>query len=387
MTATPPAPRRQFDLIVIGAGPAGAAAAKVAADSGLAVALVDKRRFPRHKLCGGGITGRALAHYKRIFGNSLPDVPLVRCDTISFQAFGQDLGLTQNVSPLHLAMRLALDQHLVDCALHSGAHDFTGQDGTVDPDAPVVHLPDRELAAPIIIACDGVNSPTARRLFGQPFDRNEIGFALEVESPLVDDSPVRIDFGAADWGYGWRFPKTSGTTIGVGGVLSRNADMKGALSKYLDRLGADPALPVKGQFLPFGAFRKTPGKGRVLLAGDAAGLVDPITGEGIGHALHSGELAALAAVRALDAKTPERALADYCRSLAPIHRGLGQARMLRMIMFHGRLRPTFIKSFQSSRSLRGEYFRMMAGDIEYSDLMRHVAKRMPGFAMRAMLRI
>lgn len=375
----------KFDLIVIGAGPAGAACARTAAKAGLAVALVDKKRFPRNKLCGGGLTGRAVGHYARIFDRPLPDIPLTRRDRFRFFAFGEDLGGGEEAPPIHLIMRRDFDAALVADALSAGAQDFTGQTGTLDPKEPAIDLPGVRLSAPLIVAADGVNSPTARLLFGEAFDRERIGFALEVEQPGdASEVPLRIDFGAADWGYGWQFPKTGGTTIGVGGVMARNADMKAALQHYLDTLGVDEDLPVKGQFLPFGAFRSTPGAGRILLAGDAAGLVDPITGEGIAHALNSGELAALAAVHALAAGQPDQALRHYRHALRPIHAGLRQARILRQLMFRERLRPAFISGFRRSRSLRGEYLRLLAGETEYGEIMRAMALRMPGFAWRAL---
>lgn len=380
-----PAGAQPYDLIVLGAGPAGSSAAITAARHGLRVALVDKKRFPRDKLCGGGLTGRAIGHYRRIFGANLPDIPLERRSDIAFHAFGEDLGTSHDAPPLHLAMRRDLDLHLVALALKAGAHDFTGRIATLDPDTPKVQIADTSLTAPLIVAADGVNSPTAKALFGEAFDREHIGFALEVEQPEADaDRPLRIDFGAADWGYGWQFPKTNGTTIGVGGVMSRNADMKAHLAQYLATLGADPALPVKGQFLPFGAFRAVPGRGRILLAGDAAGLVDPITGEGIAHAFHSGELAALAAIDAIKAGSPDNALAHYTRALAPIHSGLRHAGRLRHLMFQPSLRPAFIRSFRRSRSLRREYLRLLAGETEYGPLMRQMLFRMPGFALRAL---
>lgn len=375
----------RFDLIVLGAGPAGASAALTAAQSGLRVALVDKARFPRDKLCGGGLTGRAITLYSRIYGEPLPPVPLERRDSFAFHAFGQDLGESKDAPPLHLCMRFELDAALVRAALDRGAVDFTGCAGKLDPDGPAVDMSDRRLEAPFLIAADGVNSATARTLFGSSFDKDRIGFALEVERPGADpDRPLRIDFGAADWGYGWQFPKASGTTIGVGGVLARNNDMKAALQRYMDVLDVPDTLTVKGQFLPFGDFRSTPGKGRILLAGDAAGLVDPITGEGIAHALDSGALAAKAVQQALTVGTPEAALSLYKQSLRPIHRGLRHARLLRNLMFRPSLRPAFVRSFRNSRTLRSEYLRLMAGETEYGALMQKMIARLPGFAWRAM---
>ena len=384
MTTAAARPTGQFDVIVLGAGPAGASAAVTAAQSGLSVALVDKALFPRDKLCGGGLTGRAISNFARVFGDALPSIPLERRDNFSFHAFGQDLGPSKDAPPLHLCMRFELDAALVAKAFESGAADFTGQAATLDPGGPAVDLPDQRLEAPLLIAADGVNSPTARALFGSAFDKARIGFALEVERPgVAPDRPLRIDFGAADWGYGWQFPKTRGTTIGVGGVLARNEDMKSALRRYLDALDVPDSLPVKGQFLPFGDFREIPGQGRILLVGDAAGLVDPITGEGIAHAIDSGALAAIAAHRAIREGTPDKALRIYTDSLKPIHRGLRHASRLRHLMFRPALRPAFIRSFRNSRSLRAEYLRLMAGQTEYGALMRKMVTRLPGFALRA----
>lgn len=378
---------RAFDLIVIGAGPAGAAAACTAARHGLRVALVDKKRFPRDKLCGGGLTGRATGHYARIFGATLPDVPLERRDSFEFHAFGTLLDRGQDSPPIHLCMRRDLDAHLVAEALAAGAEDFTGRAGTLDADAPAVQLPALRLTAPVVIAADGVNSPTAKQLFGEAFDRDKIGFALEVERPgPAPDVPLRIDFGAADWGYGWQFPKTDSTTIGVGGVMRRNADMKAHMSAYLDQLGVTEDLKVKGQFLPFGGFRANPGQGAVLLAGDAAGLVDPITGEGIAHAMHSGELAALAVVEALAKAAPLDALPLYTQALRPIHKSLRQASLLRNLMFRDSLRGTFIASFRRSRSLKADYLNLLAGKTEYDLILRRMAMRLPGFAWRVLTR-
>lgn len=375
------------DVIVFGAGPAGAAAALTAARNGLRVALVDKHRFPREKLCGGGLTGRAMKHYKAIFGPTVPGVPILDRDTIHFRAFGEDLGANADAPALHFIMRHAFDQHLVEQALSAGAGDYTGQSGQLEMDDPnqvVLPLPMETLRAPLAIAADGVNSPTARHVFGKAFDRNQIGFALEVECLGLHDRPLRIDFGAVEWGYGWQFPKTTGTTIGVGGVLARNSDMKPALARYLSDLGIADAPPPKGQFLPFGAFRRIPGHGRVLLAGDAAGLVDPITGEGIAHAMDSGAKAAHAVAQTLAKGAPDAALAAYTTALWPIHSGLRQAALLRNMLFRKPLRPAFVRSFRSSRTLRRDYLALMAGDTEYGPLMRKTASRLPNFLWRSL---
>lgn len=376
----------QFDLLVVGAGPAGASAAAFAARNGLRVALIDKARFPRNKLCGGGLTGRALRYYQQAFGQAAPDVPMRRFDSIEFWAFGQDLGTIQGAPPLQLTMRYDLDDALVAQAIALGARDFTGHRPTcIDPEAGTVDLGHNCLHAPIIIAADGVNSALARQVFGKAFDHDQIGFALEVEHPEPDpNANLRIDFGAAAWGYGWSFPKHTGTTIGLGGVLRHNPDMKAALHTYLARLGVAEGANVQGQFLPFGAYRPHPSKHRVLFAGDAAGLVDPITGEGIAYAIRSGHMAAETAIAHRDSS--DRVLArNYKSRLRPIHRAIRQARMIRPLLFQDRFQSGFVRAFRSSQTLRDEYLRLLNGDIEYGGLTRALALRLPRHLWRTLI--
>ncbi len=373
-----------FDLIVLGAGPAGSAAAATAARAGLRVAIVDKRAFPRDKLCGGGFTGRSLTYYQEIFGRPAPDIPTEVRSDLMFGAHGQVLGHYTDIPPIRMMMRLELDNDLLATALGFGAADFTGVGNTtLDPRAGTVSFGDQVLRAPVIVGADGVNSATARALFGQAFDRETIAFALEIERPETD-LPLRIDFGAAEWGYGWQFPKPNGVTIGVGGINGRNPDMKAALRGYLKDLGLPDDTPIKGQFLPGGTFRKTPGAGRILLAGDAAGLVDPITGEGIAYAMKSGQLAAMATAEALLAGRPETVLAVYTKSLRPIHRALNQARLIRPLMFRPFLREGFVAGFRRSTRLRRDYLRLLAGETEYGPITRAALARAPRHIWRSL---
>jgi len=373
----------QFDVIVIGAGPAGGAAAFWAARAGLIVALIDRKSFPRDKLCGGLVTGRARRHYAEIFGHEMPFDPEDCKTTVDFRYSGKSVGLIEDAPPLCATMRWDMDAMICGHALGAGARDFTGQDvATIDMDTTTLTLKDgRSLRYGVLIGADGVNSQVARHLFGQSFERARIGFGLEIEATdphLGPDAPIRIDLAAAHWGYGWTFPKRRSTTIGVGGLLSKNPGMKRAMADYCDLLGINaPEARIKGQFLPFGDFRKMPGRGTVLLAGDAAGLVDPITGEGIGHALHSGQLAAQATIDALSAHRPETALRRYRRALRPLHRSLRMARLIRPVIFAPALEPSFARAFARSTTLRRQFLDLMAGDTDYRDILWRVVLRLP----------
>lgn len=388
-TACPETADTSFDVIVLGAGPAGAAAAVTACRAGLLVALVDRARFPRDKLCGGGVTGRSARYFHEIHGAPLPAHLVESRTAVEFHGDGRFLGALPDIPPMHLAMRRSLDADMAARALAAGAADFTGcKPAAIDIDSPAVTLADgRRLGARVLIGADGVKSQVARALFGQSFDPARIGFGLEVEDrpgPGNATAPLRIDFGAAEWGYGWHFPKAASSTIGIGGVLARNPDMKGAMRAYLAALGRDPDQPCKGHHLPFGAPRRRPGRGAVLLAGDAAGLVDPITGEGIAYAMKSGQQAALAAAEALAADAPATALRRYRRRIAPVLRAIGQARAIRLLLFSRVFRPAFLAAFAGSGRLRDLYMRLLAGEIEYPDMARATLRRLPAFAARAL---
>ncbi|WP_238365955.1 NAD(P)/FAD-dependent oxidoreductase [Mesobacterium pallidum] len=370
-----------YDLIVIGSGPAGGAAAFVAALAGLRVALVDRHVFPRDKLCGGGFTGRSMALYREIFGTD--PVETDRRDRYEFHAHGQALGVITDVPPMYLTTRLALDNAIHEHAVAAGAEAITGL--VKDIEGTVVTLEGgRALSGRLLIGADGVKSRVARALFGESFDARHIGFGFEIEAPpQTGDPAIRIDFGAAEWGYGWSFPKSGSTTIGVGGVLSRNPDMKASMAAYMAELGVTDPPKIKGHHLPFGAFRKVPGQGDVLLCGDAAGLVDPITGEGIAYAMQSGALAGHAAVEALAEGAPGTALPCYTESLKPIHTALRQARAIRLLIFARPMRRAFLKAFSGQGGLKRDYLRMMAGELEYPDLTRAVLRRLPAHLARA----
>ncbi|RBI84038.1 geranylgeranyl reductase [Rhodosalinus halophilus] len=380
---------RSFDLLVIGAGPAGAAAAHASAARGLRVALIDRHAFPRNKLCGGGVTGRARAEAMSLLGRPLPEPLLEPRGRFAFHAAGAPLGEIEGVPPVWMTTRVGFDAHLVEAALAAGAEDHTGRPvAEVDPQARAVTFRDGErLTAPLIVGADGATSIVARALFGRPFDPARIGFALEVEAPPPEAAaaaPVRIDFGAADWGYGWSFPKSGSTTVGVGGVHARNPSMKTAMRAYMAMLGVDPErVKVQGAFLPFGDFRRVPGQKRVMLAGDAAGLVDPLTGEGIAYALASGRMAGEAAARALARGRPEAALRDYARALRPIHRALRHAALMGHVIHGTALRDGFLSAFRRSGRLRYDYMRMLGGELEYGDIARRTLRRLPALAGRS----
>ena len=370
-----------FEVVVAGGGPAGAAAAYVAARAGLRVCLIDKAAFPRDKLCGGGLTERCRSIFEAVFERPWPAPIALSSDRMAFFMDGALLARMDGHSRVSFTGRRAFDAHMAALAEAAGCRLICG-DGVVavDLDARTVRLKTGlRIGYGLLIGADGVNSLVARSLFGAPFDPRTIGFGLEVEVPREDlpnqPDDMEIDFGAARWGYGWVFPKARTFTIGVAGIHRRNPDLRGALQAYLAAKGLDPGrYRAKGQYIPFGDCRRSPGRGRVLLCGDAAGFVDPITGEGIGYALQSGAAAGRAA--AVSLARPDAALARYRRAVAPIIRSIGQARGWRRLIFPGWARGAFSRAFGRAAVLRSGYLDIMAGTREYDALWGLMARQM-----------
>jgi menaquinone-9 beta-reductase len=369
-TAASPPSLPSHDLLIVGAGPAGAAAAMTARKSGLTVALLDKAAFPRDKLCGGGVTGRAKTHLDEVFGD-LPGDLFLPCTEVLLRNGAATVGHLTEAPTVLMTMRRVFDGTLRARALAAGAEDFCGQRITdLQLETNSVRLADgRTLQGRVLIGADGVNSAVARALFGRAHDPERVGFALEAEVSGPPGAAMELDMTAASYGYGWDFPKRFGRTLGMGGIGLRNPDLRARFETWLRARGLDPAhLKIKGHHLPFGEFRPVPGRGAVLLVGDAAGLVDPITGEGIGWAVRSGQMAATSAALALAMGTPDRALAVYQKRMATVLRELGRARLLAKIVYHPRFQPGFLRLLARSERLQRKYLDLLAGQLDYADL-------------------
>jgi menaquinone-9 beta-reductase len=307
--------RRRFDAVVVGAGPAGSIAALVLARSGARVALADKAAFPRDKACGDLVGPRGVQILADL-GLRVPDAGQ-GSDLLAVGPSGRRSRLpafTGSSYPGHgiIVPRLVLDHALREAAVAAGAVPVraritgveTGQGGRVDA---VVSSDGQRLAGEVIIAADGALSPVARMAGMLDPQKALWGFAIRAYLPATVPLPLLVLLDASPWriypGYGWLFPGADGQAnvgIGVGlGHDRRQAQLRGDLARLVTLLGqrgdlsadAQPG-PVMGGWLRMGGAGAPPADGNVLLAGDAAGLINPLQGEGIGPAMVSARLAA-----------------------------------------------------------------------------------------------
>ena len=303
-----------WDVVVIGAGPAGSAAAAAAASTGARVLILERANLPRYKLCGGGLIGGSL--------QALPDgfEPPVRnlAHRASF-TYDLDREVVRQASEtlIPMVMRDDLDLALTEHATKRGAVLKSGT--TVDRieatgDRVRLETSAGEISARCLVGADGSASITAR-VVGARYRQVDLGMEVELEAdPVHRDAwsgRVLIDFGRVRGGYGWIFPKGDRLTVGVIAAKGLIAEQRQYLADLIDAhdLGGLSIAHQGGHLTRCRATDSPLSSGRILLAGDAAGLLEPWTREGISFALRSGTLAGTAAAR-MSAISSESGLAS-----------------------------------------------------------------------------
>jgi geranylgeranyl reductase family protein len=308
----------RFDAIVVGAGPAGSAAAHRLASAGASVLLLDRARFPRDKPCGGGLTGRAVG----LLPEPVDAVVEDRVTSVRLRAGYRGGYERRSEHPLVLlTQRSRLDAFLAEHAAAAGA-DFRDGVRVEQVEGTTVRLPGGPATADVLIGADGANGVVAKTL-GLAREITH-GVALEGNAPFdpAYRSTLLLEFGVVPGGYGWLFPKAEHLNVGVGGWHAEGPRLRRHLERLCEVYGlrADQLCGVRGHRLPMRRPQAILARGRAAVIGDAAGLVDPFSGDGIYEALLSARLAADATLDVLSGK--EQTLEPYHRALTARLAGL-----------------------------------------------------------------
>ena len=308
---------RTVDLAIVGAGPAGASAALAArrADPTLSVALIDRQDFPRDKACGDGVAPHVLDLLAGVGVTGVFDdrVPVQRL-RLTREGITVDRAMSR---PTYVVPRTLLDARLVDAARDAGAVLIRHRvrEVTETPDGVLL---DDAVRARVVVGADGAHSVLRRALALRPV-RTALALRGYAPTPAARSGVQVIAFGTRNSpSYAWSFDRGDGfSNVGYGELLRDHAP-RPTRAQLLDRLeqllpgATDGAEDWRGHQLPLSGWRALrAGRGRILLAGDAAGLINPLTGEGIYYAVATGLLAGGSAATAVRAGTPSQAGTAY----------------------------------------------------------------------------
>ena len=326
-----------WDVAVVGGGPAGAAAARAAAQAGARTLLLEREALPRYKRCGGGLIGVSQAAVAAA-GVGVAALERDRVGRLTFTSGGRHRYDRATAPFLPMVLRSELDAALVQAAVDAGAELQTGT--TVNAYAQTDHGVELTTSAGTVraravVAADGAGGRAAAHV-GVVCEQVDLGMEAELPTPAGSDwtGRVLLDWGQVPGSYGWVFPKGDRLTVGVIGTRAHGGEVRDYFRAFVAAQGLDLAHGehVGGHLTRVRAPSSPLRRGRVLVAGDAAGLLEPWTREGISFALRSGALAGAAAATdpacydrdVLAALGPEmdagrRALAAFTRHPRAVH--------------------------------------------------------------------
>jgi geranylgeranyl reductase family protein len=375
--------RNEWDVAVIGGGPAGLAAASVSAAAGARTVVLERAEHPRYKTCGGGLLGVSRA---AVAGQiALPVRDETRSVTFTLRG-GQEFTRSNPQPLLAMVMREEFDAALLGRAQESGA--VVRQRAQVraieqaDGRATARLADGSSVTATALIGADGSSGVTARHL-GAQFAQVDLGLELEIAVPEAVAAQwqgrLLLDWGAIPGSYGWVFPKGDRLTVGVIAARGRGDATKAYLREFTGRLGLGGYQAVRdsGHLTRCRTEDSPLRRGRVIVAGDAAGLLEPWTREGISFALRSGALAGEYAAKAATSGDPAAAGAALDGYATAVNAALvPEMRAGRVLLSAYTRHPgTFHKGLSTGKGW-GAFVKFCRSERSFAELVNYPAARL-----------
>ena len=372
-----------YDVVVVGAGPAGSTAARMLAMGGAQVCLVDKATFPRPKPCGGALSPRALRHLPRGFETVVRTQ--IRRAVFTFQS-GKPFEVVSATPMGYMVCREEFDAWLKSGAEAAGVSVREGVPVRAIEETAAgitVRAGGDALSATTVIGADGAHSVVAAQLLPTRPPARYVALEAEVPEdghPLGDT--VLVDVGAYPGGYAWAFPKGDRVNVGVMVERQRARDLRTAFASFVSGQPSLPAVPAGSpQAAAVAAPRSAPvpcARPGVLLVGDAAHLADPFLGEGIYYAVRSGSLAARAVLEGAGGNEVAALYAGHIRK--EVWPDLIAASRV-AYLFH-RMPRWWHHLLSLMPGSLSEVVGVLAGDQTYAGLLRRIVERVDVHAGR-----
>ena len=368
-----------FDCIIVGAGPAGSSSAYHLAKQGRSVLVLDKANFPRKKSCGGGVSPAIAEWFDFDFS------PVVQ-NHVSQVKYTFKMGdpaevELKGVTPMWMVQRDRFDNFLIEQATAQGAEFKSGvevQSAKLEGDSWQVSTSDGQFEGRYLIAADGADSTMAKLLgFNEP--QQVAAASLQVPGELSDRRKVTafFDFGSLKNGFMWCFPKADGYSFSAAYVRNpkgKTDELKKQLNKYVELFDLDPSAgEYREHSLNLWQKDRSLHSDRALLAGEAAGMVDPLIGEGIRPALYTGVQAAAAVNKAIAGEA--NALADYSSTVnQEWGTNLAKADFLAGLFFKA---PKIAYKVGVKRPTAGQLMgKILCGELSYSQVAEKATQKL-----------
>lgn len=287
-----------YDLIIIGAGPAGSTAGRLAGKLGLKTLIIEKEEFPRYKPCGGAFSEHAMSYLDYTVPPNINEK----------EVYGARVHYQNHVIEKQKEYRIAtlVTRSVLDNYMLSKAKEVNVKVNMAEKvkiceemeDYVVVNSTRDRYEAKFVIVAEGAQG-RLNRLVRKKVKKEEFGICMVTEikekNDIIDKyifNAIDIHFGVAKLGYGWIFPHDNYYSVGVGGIAKSMPQPKKVIKKFLQDNGfASSGLNLRGHLIPVGGLKRKLSSPRLILCGDAAGFVDSFYGEGIAYAIRSGQLA------------------------------------------------------------------------------------------------
>jgi geranylgeranyl reductase family protein len=368
-----------FDCIIVGAGPAGSSAAYHLAKQGHSVLVLEKVSFPRNKSCGGGVSPAIAQWFDFDFS------PVVQ-NYVSQVKYTFKMGdpaevELQDVAPMWMVQRSQFDNFLMEQATGKGAEFKSGVEVTgvsLQSETWQVQTNSGTFASKYLIAADGANSNVARFL-GMDNTPTVAAASLQVPGDVSDRDKTTafFDFGSLKNGFMWCFPKVDGYSLSAAYVRDSKGkpdELKKQLTKYAELFNLDASRgEYKEHCLNLWQKDRALHRDRALLIGEAAGMVDPLIGEGIRPAMFTGVKAASAIISALEGDT--NALSSYTESVnQEWGSNLAKADFLAGLFFKA---PKIAYKMGVKRPAAGQLMgKILCGELSYSQVAEKATQKL-----------
>ena len=371
-----------YDLIIVGGGPSGSAAGRIAGNMGLETLLIEKETFPRYKTCGGAFSEHAMSYLDFTIPKSIHERDI----------FGARVHFEDRVIEKHKEHRIAtlvtrsvLDNYLLEKAKETGIEVKIGEkviDYKENHNYVEVYTNTGVHKAEFVIVAEGSQGKLKNRIRRRD-KRSEYGICMvteiKEENEKIDryiHNAIDIHLGVSKMGYGWIFPHKNYYSVGIGGLAKDLPFPKKTMINFLRGNGFNNKYKLKAHLIPVGGIKRNTVSSRVVLCGDAAGFVDPFYGEGIAYAIRSGQIAAEIISDILLNKKELSSLKKYesiCeREFAD---NLKYSLMLSRMMH--RFPGIFFKIFTSNEEILDKYLDVPALKMTYKSYIKWLIPRVP----------